>query len=188
MIYYVIKKDEKVFVQGAKGFTPKNNIGIVPNSIAKEDYPFIQAIVAIDQFGETYWNITIDQAAKAAGQVEKLKEKNLQDSKAKKAKAISDKGEEVFPGLSAGELVLKAEMWRHMDTNAAAFMSAGLKVVEQVDAADGSELFSPGSALDNPAKIKSYAGRKLELYEAFLTEMALAEQIHEDEKGAILGA
>jgi len=188
MIYHVIKKDEKVYVQGAKGFTPKNNIGRVPQNIARQDWPFIQAIEAIDEFGQTYWNITVDQAAKDGAQAKDLKKKNLKGSKDKKRKAIADKVAEILPAMGESELVLKVEMWKAMSAQAVKFRDLGLKTVEQVNNADATELFSPGSALDTVKKIKDYADRKLEMFEEFLVAKAQAEQVFEDEQEAILGA
>lgn len=192
-MFYAYRANGKVRAMSSKAGKPRGSADIeilapIPGNIAHDDFRFLQAIEATDEFGEKYWNITIDQAAKAAAQAAKQKQDDIVNSRKTKENAIKAKAEEVFPGLSAGQLVLKAEMWRHMSKDAAKFMGMALKTVEQVDAEDGTELFSPGSALDNPAKIKQYADRKLELYDAFLAAMALAEQINQDEEDAINNA
>jgi len=185
---YVIKDGDKIYVRRVQGFTPKNVIGVVPPNIAKADYPYITANPTVDEFGSPTWNITVDTDAKAKGQAAAQKEQALRQAEIKRTQVVIEKAQEVYPGVDAGELVLRAEVWRHMSANAQKYTSMGLKTAEQVNNADGTELFSPGSALDTVKKIKDYADRKLELYEDFLIAKAQAEQVYENEKEAAVGS
>lgn len=181
MKYFVINENSEFKVVGARGFIPPNSIGELPGGIAKEDHEYVTAIETSP--GE--WNITVDATAKALGDAAKQKAQDRNIARMNKQAAIAHQAQVVFPDIKIEDLLLKVEVWRHMSANAAKFMGLGLKVKEQVNAADNSELFSPGSALDTPAKIKQYADRKLEIYEDFLTQLALAEQVFED---AVSGA
>ena len=59
------------------------------------------------------------------------------------------------------------ETWKLMVASPAKYVSVGLKTSYQVDDASGTELFSPGSALDTEEKIVSYATRKIEQAEEY---------------------
>lgn len=185
MINYVVKLGEEIRVVPASGFVPKGTIGILPPEIARADWDVLQAVETFDETGQKQWSVSVNTSKKAEKQAKKQEKEDKQAAKQAKELAIKTKAEEVFPGIDAGELVLKAEMWRLMSAQAQKFTGMGLKTVEQVNAADGTELFDPGSALDTVKKIKDYADRKLELYEEFLVAKAQAEQVYED---AVSGA
>lgn len=188
MINFVVKNGEDVYVQPAKGFTPENAIGIAPENIAREDWPYLQAIEAINEFGENYWNITIDQDAKAQALAAKSKQDQIEAAYNAMVKDIYDELYKVFRTRQPETATAEKETWDDMLINAANYASLGLKVDHQLNNADGSELFSPGSALDTAQKIVAYATRKLEQVRAYGPYRMQRKQQFYDERATILGS
>lgn len=77
MNVYLIKKDNTFSVMKCSGFTPKNSVGRVPDSIDPADYPFLYGELLIENEIET-WVIKIDEIAKG----EALAKENNKELKA----------------------------------------------------------------------------------------------------------
>lgn len=66
---YLIEKDNRVFVKSVSGYVPKNSIGVVPNFISKEDFPYVTYREVPHEFipDTMIKEIYLDEDAKALG-------------------------------------------------------------------------------------------------------------------------
>lgn len=167
MINFVVKNGEDVYVQPAKGFTPKNSIGVVPPSIDKKDWPYLQATQSNDEFGQPVWNITVDATKKSQALAKKSKEEDIANAYQTMSDEVDAKLYEVFRTKKADYATAEWNTWNDMLNRPAAYASAGMKVDHQINNADGVELFSPGSALDTADKVLAYATRKIQLAQEY---------------------
>lgn len=101
-------------------------------------------------------------------------------------KAVYDQMFTVFYTRKSDSAIANYEMWKHMKDNPALYSSQGLKAEYQLDNADTTELFSPGSALDTDQKIIDYATRKLEQADEYVVWRSTRIQQFRNEKEAIL--
>lgn len=186
MAEYVIRKNDRVFVKKAKGFVPKDSIGLLPENIAKEDWPYLQASQSNDpQTGEPVWNITVDSSAKAIAVAEQSKKDDIAAAYKAMSDEVDAKMYEVFRTLKADYATAEYETWQDMKKRPSAYSGLGLKVDHQINNVDETELFSPGSALDTDQKILDYATRKIELAEAYGTFRVQRIQQFKNEKEQI---
>jgi len=185
---FVIKEGEKVYVKPAQGFTPKNQIGLVPPSIAREDWGFLQATQSNDEFGQPVWNITVDATAKAAALAEKSKAEDIQSAYQTMSDEVDARLYEVFRTIKPDYATAEYETWKDMKARPDAYASLGLKIDHQLNDANGIELFSPGSALDTSGKINQYATRKIQLAEEYGTYRVQRIQQFKNERQQILNS
>lgn len=188
MINHVIKEGEKIYVKPCKGFTPKNSIGVVPPNIAKEDWAYLQASQSNDEFGQPKWNITVDTAAKAMVAAEKSKEEDIATAYQTMSDEVDARLYEVFRTIKPDYATAEYETWKDMKLRPASYAGLGLKIDHQLDNAQGTELFSPGSALDTAEKITQYATRKIELAEEYGTYRVQRIQQFKNERQQILNS
>jgi len=78
MTKHVIKIEDQLTVVGAKGFTPKGSIGVVPEDIPAEDYQYLQSTEILDAYGLiiTGYVISVDETKKASGLVAEQQRKD----------------------------------------------------------------------------------------------------------------
>ena len=188
MRHYVIKKGEELEVIKTKGFTPENAIGILPAGIPREDWPFIQANQSNDELGQPVWNITVDTTAKAEAEAAASQQAQIEAAYNSMVKDIYDELYNVFRTRQPETATAEKETWDDMLLTPANYASLGLTVDHQLNNADGTELFSPGSALDTAEKITAYATRKLEQVRAYGPYRMQRKQQFYNERAAILGS
>lgn len=188
MINHVVKRDDKIFVMKTRGFIPKGSIGPVPDNIPQEDWPYLQASQSNDEFGNPKWNITVDTAAKAAVAAEKSKKEDIAVAYQTMSDEVDARLYEVFRTIKPDYATAEYETWKDMKLRPAAYAGLGLKIDHQLDNAQGTELFSPGSALDTAEKITQYATRKIELAEEYGTYRVQRIQQFKNERQQILNS
>jgi|GEM_PF-6030386 len=163
-IKYVVQDSPGVFtVRPSGGFKPINSVGIVPIEIPVEDWGYITATEA-DHGG---YIISVDETKKLEDLSKKEAEDKALSDYATLEKDIYDKMYEVFRTKSTDTANADHETWKLMAQNPSSYEGLGLKTSHQVDDSAGTELFSPGSALDTAEKITSYATRKIEQAEEY---------------------
>lgn len=167
-----------------EGFTPKNYRCSVPPSIASEDYPYVKAQQQIIE-DDTIWVAYVDGAAKSAGEAEASKQAQLDMAYSSMNKDIYDKLYDVFRTRKPETATAEHETFKHMKDNPSQYASKGLKCDHQLNKADTTELFSPGSALDTDQKVLDYATRKLELVHEYGVYRAERIQQFKNEKETI---
>jgi hypothetical protein len=105
----------------------------------------------------------VDPSANAASLAEQTKKDDISAAYKAMSDEINDRMYEVFCTLKADHATAEYNTWKDMLDHPAAYASVGLKVNHQINNPDGSELFSPGSALDTVQKILDFAKRKIQL-------------------------
>ena len=143
------------------------SIGVVPSDIPEEDWPYLFAVKGTDEFNEPVWNISVDATAKAAALVVTSKANDIKTAYQTMSDEVDAQMFSVFRTLKEGYASAEYETWQDMIKRPTAYASLGLKIDHQLNNADDTELFSPGSALDTDAKITSYATRKIALAEEY---------------------
>ena len=184
---YLVKRGEKFFTTSAKGFTPKGSVGLVPQNIAVEDYPYLTASQSNDpETGQPVWNITVDATAKANALAEQSKKDDIATAYKTMSDEVDAKLYEVFRTLKPEYATAEWNTWNDMVKRPASYAGLGMKIDHQLDDAQGTELFSPGSALDTAEKITQYATRKIALAEEYGTYRVQRIQQFKNEKKQIL--
>ena len=91
----------------------------------------------------------------------------------------------VFRTKDSATATANYETWKDMKVTPSRYSSLGLKVDHQVNAADNTEIFSPGSALDTDQKIVDYATRKVEQAQEYGAWRMQRIQQYKDAKDAL---
>ena len=185
MTKWIIETEpDKFAIVGTRGFTPKNARCPLPNDVVEADYPYVKAQQQlIDE--EMQWVAYVDGALKAAGEALKTKKESIETAYANMIEDVYSNLYDVFRTRKPETATAEYETWKHMKTNAALYAGKGLKVDHQVNKADATELFSPGSALDTEQKILDFATRKIEQAEAYGVYRAERIQQFKTEKEGI---
>jgi len=163
-----------------------DTVGVVPAGIAIADYSFLKVTSSNDPVtGAPIKVISVDATLKAAGDTAKTKVDSLAAAQASMIKDVYDKLFEVFGSRTAATATAEYETWKEMILTPADYAGGGLKCDHQLNNADDTELFSPGSALDTSGKINSFATRKIEQVKAYGIYRASRKQQYKDAVEAI---
>lgn len=150
-------------VVSTAGHRPKNARAMVPKGTPISDYPFMKARKEFDNELQDYiWAPYVDSPAKSAQEALNAKVNSKDQSYKNMVKDVYDNLYLVFRTKRPETATAEYETWKHMKDNPDLYAGAGLKVDHQVNNADDSELFSPGSALDTAQKVQDFATRKIE--------------------------
>ena len=184
-MFYAYEKDGKVkSVYSAK--PPEGVLGVIPSDISRDDFGYLKSTPSNDPVtGEPINVISVDEAKKAEALSAKSKEEDIATAYQTMSDEVDEKMYEVFRTLKADYATAEYETWQDMKKRPSAYASLGLKVDHQINNADDTELFSPGSALDTVQKITDYATRKIELAEAYGTFRVQRIQQFKNEKEQI---
>lgn len=186
---HVLKNGNVYSIAKVKGFVPKNSIGILPDSFLREDYQFLQVIDVPDPVtGELRKTFGVDQAAKDVAVAERLKKETVKAKYEELNGEVYAEMERVFYTSKSDSATANYEMWKHMVANASLYTSQGLKAEKQLNNADDTELYSPGSALDTESKIVAYAERKIVEADNYIVWRSNRIQQFRNERDALLGA
>lgn len=156
-----------------KGFTPFGSVGLLPEG-ERIDWMEIGDIVDPETSEVTQGPIVNETtkaavlAQDAADQAVKDKADQVTARYNEMTQAVYDEMENIFYTKKSDSATANYEMWKHMKDNAALYSGKGLKAEYQLNNADATELYSPGSALDTDAKIVAYATRKLEQADEYI--------------------
>lgn len=178
-INHVIEDEPGVFtVRPSSGFKPINSVGIVPESIPYKDWPYITA--SKDENG--LFIISVDETSRLEDLTRKAAEDAAEKAVLDLEREIYDQMYEVFRTKNPETANADHETWKLMVAAPNKYISLGLKTSHQVDSAEGTELFSPGSALDTEEKIISYATRKIEQAQEYAVFRMQRKQQYLDSK------
>ena len=187
MTYHVIEREDgSLVVQGYTHGAPSNSIGVVPSDIAMEDWGYLKATNTVDPSTSMPIKvITVDATVKNAALGVSTKKANISAAYQTMSDEVDEKMYEVFRTLKPEYASAEYETWQDMVNRPIAYASLGLKTDHQINNADGSELFSPGSALDTAQKITDYAARKIVLAQEYGTYRVQRIQQFKNAKAAI---
>jgi len=165
---YLIKQEDGSFIsQKVIGFIPPNSIGLM---IQGEEARWIKIGNITDpETGIVTQGPIVDETLKASLQAQDIVDQVVVDKATQVTAKYSEMSDAVYSQMSSIFYTKKSdsaaanyEMWKHMVANASLYSAKGLKAEYQLNNADATELYSPGSALDTDPKIVAYATRKLE--------------------------
>jgi len=185
---YIIEKD------GVKGVVRADKVAadwgqyIIANyteQIPEEDVPFAIVTETADEYGNPTKTVSIDGSKKTAKEASVKKIKDVDEAYTLLNVEVYAEMEDIFYTKKSDSATANYEMWNHMANNPALYNSQGLKSEKQVNNEDGTELYSPGSALDTDEKIVAYAQRKVEQADSYIVWRSNRIQQFRNEKKSI---
>ena len=188
MTKYVIQENGVIYVKPAKGFTPENAVAILPDHLGPDDYAFLTVSDSVDEQNQPIKVVGVDTTAKATALAEASKASQVAIAYQNMVEDVYAQLYEVFRTRQPETATAEKETWDDMLVNPGNYSSLGLKVDYQLNNADDTELFSPGSALDTDAKITAFATRKLEQVRAYGPYRSQRKQQFYNERETILGS
>lgn len=184
---YIVSQGNAYHIVGADGFVPQNTVCRAPEN---EDIAWLEIVDDVDEI--TGKKAVVNEAIKAQVLADRAAAKTVQDAIETAYNSmktdIYNELYEVFRTKEPATATAHYETWKKMKEAPTGYSSLGLKVDHQVNNADGTELFDPGSALDTDQKVVAYATRKVEQAEAYGVYRMQRLQQFQNEKAALEGA
>lgn len=187
-MYYLCKdKDERYYVKGATGYTPKDAVIAIPSAFNKSDYPFLKAVPYEDENGVQKLKVEVDEAAKVAALGAETKERLIKEAADTFNSDIYFELKKVFDTSVSETATANHETYKLMKEFPEDYSALGLQVQSKLMNEDGTELYDEGAALDTAEKVSAFAVRKLELAKAYAVYRLQRKKQFDEQKQTILG-
>lgn len=173
MIAYLINNNGSFSVQRAKGFKPKNAVAVVPDSFAKDDYPFLTGQEVYDEVLEAnVWQVVLDDTAKGDALSEESKESQKVSLRASYIADIDAEMMRIFGTVDRDKANALYNTWYEWLKDPSYFADKGL-------------LDDEGLAMDTSGKIYSFAQTKVNLCKDYSVFLIQREKQYRDAVAAL---
>ena len=165
---------------------PVDSLVEFTGQIAEADIPYSIVTDTVDQYGVPLKSVSVDGALKTTTETANQKAKDISDKYSLLNADVYAEMKKIFYTEKSDSASANYEMWQQMVTNPTPYVSQGLKAESLLNNADGTELYSAGSALDTAPKIVAYASRKIEEADDYIIWRSNRIQQFRNERNAIL--